>query len=373
MDDREKQIYEMVRRNKRREKIRNFIHKSKLIWVLDPYPYETHKIMPRTVVENYKREKIRQAYSWHYISRLQNEKAYKAGLAGIVTAPILASLAISKPLFFNFNFPIQMAFIFLSGMLFVLAGVIYSKRAPYFVKAFMEGEENKKYRAAPIREIHSSIFYEFLKLGRTYEITPQNIHELKNHLMAYKTAGILLMQGGSCYKVGFDAVGQAIIERFIYKLSDKKKFKVFEEYKRDDGEVGLRERSGPCTTYPVGDLYTRHLSIESVCDHYVTGLTPERVDGYHSDSDIVIKFYDPYIQTPDQIDKKSQIEPYTHGLDLLLKEEYLDTIVEELSYWQSWQRPLSRILSLWLYRLSLISFSIFLIYQASVVWGALKI
>jgi hypothetical protein len=373
MDDRDKQIYGIIRRNRRRERIRNFAHKSKLIWILDPYPYETHKIMPRTIVENYKREKIRQTYSWHNISRLQNEKAYKAGLAGIVTAPILASFAISKPLFVNFNFPIQMAFIFLSGILFVLAGIIYSKRAPYFVKAFMEGEENKKYRAAPIREIHSSIFYEFLKLGRTTEITPQNIHELENHQMAYETAGILLIQGGSCYKVGFDAVGQAIIERFIYKLSDKKRFKVFEEYKRDDGEVGLRERSGPWTTYPVGDVYIRHLSIEKVCDHYVTRLTPERVNGDHSENDIVIEFYDPYIKTPDQIDKNSQIEPYTRGLDLLLREEYLDTIVEELSYWQSWQRPLSRVFSLWLYRLSLLSFSIFLLYQASVVWNALKI
>jgi len=363
----------MVRLNRRRERIRNFLHKSKLIWILDPYPYETHKIRPRTVIENYKREKIRQTYSWHNISRLQNEKAYKAGLVGIVTAPILASFAISKPPSINFDFPIQMAFIFLSGILFVLAGIVYSKRVPYFVKAFMDSAENKKYRAAPIREIHSSIFYEFLKLGRTFEITPKNIHELKNHQMAFKTAGILLMRGGACYKVGFDAVGQATIERFIYKLSNNKNFKVFEEYKREDEEVGLRERPGPWTTYPAGDLYARHLSIEKVCDHYVTGLTPERVDSDHSANDIVIKFYDPYIQTPDQIDKNSQVEPYTHGLDLLLREDYLDTIVEELSYWQSWQRPLSRLLSLWLYRLSLLSFSIFLLYQASVVCEALKV
>lgn len=373
MDDREKQIYEIIRRNQRRERIKNFIHNSKLIWVLDPYPYETHNIMPRSVTENFKREKLRQTYSWHNISRLQNEKAYRAGLVGIVTAPILASLAISKPLFISFNFPIQMAFIFLSGILFVLAGVMYSKRAPYFVKAYMEGDENKKYKASPIREIHSSIYFEFLNLGRSKEITPENIHELQEHKMAFQAAGILLVRGGSCYKVGFDAFAQAIIERFIYKLANTESFKVFEEFERDDGEIGLRERYGPCTTYPAGEVYIRHLSIEPVCRHYVAGLTPERVVGDFFENDIVIKFYDPYIQTPDQINKNNQIEPYTHGLDFILKEEYLDTIVEELSYWQSWQRPLSRLFSLWLYRLSLLSFSVFLVYQASVVWDALKI
>ncbi|WP_305810342.1 hypothetical protein [Photobacterium kishitanii] len=135
------------------------------------------------------------------------KKAYKAGLAGIITAPILASLAINQPLFVSFEFPIQMAFIFLSGILFVLAGMIYNYRVPTFVKAYMEAEENKKYKAAPIGQIHSSIFFEFLNLGRATEITPKNLHEIQNHQMAYETAGLLLRQGGACYKVGFDVVG----------------------------------------------------------------------------------------------------------------------------------------------------------------------
>ncbi|EJG0322564.1 hypothetical protein C4D07_RS03160 [Vibrio parahaemolyticus] len=373
MDEQEKYINQMVKRNRRRERIRNFIHKSKLVWVLDPYPYETHKLRPRSIVENFKREKVRQTYSWHNISRLQNEKAYKAGLAGIITAPILASLAINQPLFVSFEFPIQMAFIFLSGILFVLAGVIYNYRVPTFVKAYMEVKENKKYKAAPISQIHSSIFLEFLNLGRTTEITPKNLHELQDHQIAYETAGLLLRQGGACYKVGFDEIGQAYIERLIYKLSEKKKFKVFEEYKRKDGELGLRERMGPCTTYSTGAIYVRHLKIEKACKHYISVSTPERVEGEFSKEDIVIDFYDPYIQTPNQIDKQDQLEPYTSDLSVILKEDYLDILVEEISYWQSWQRPFSRVLALWLYRLSLFSFGIFLIYQASIVWGALQI
>ncbi len=372
MDDRERQIYKMVQRNQRWEKIKHLIRKSKLIWILDPYPFETHN-SPRTVVENYKREKIRQTYSWHNISRFQNERSYKAGLAGIVTAPILASFAIDSPPIVNFDFPVQMAFIFLSGMLFVLASVIYNKRTPYFVKAFLEGEENRKYKAAPIKEIRSSILFEFLKLGRTIKITPKNLHELENHQMDYKAAGLLLVRGGTCYKVGFDERGQATIERFIYTIARKQTFNIFEEYTRDDGEIGLRKRAGPITTYPTGDIYIRHLSIERVSSHFVTKLTPERVDAQYTEKDIVLKFYDPYIKTPDQIDKNSLTEPYARGLDVLLMDEYLDTIVEEISYWQSWQRPVSRLLAIWLYRLSLLSFSVFLLYQASVVWNALTI
>ncbi|WP_305810339.1 hypothetical protein [Photobacterium kishitanii] len=113
--------------------------------------------------------------------------------------------------------------------------------------------------------------------------------------------------------------------------------------------------------------------MEKACKHYISVLTPERVEGELSEEDIVINFYDPYIQTPDQIDKQDQLEPYTSDLSVILKEDYLDILVEEISYWQSWQRPLSRVLALWLYRLSLLSFSLFLIYQASIVWGALQI
>ncbi len=372
MDERELQLVEMIRQNRRREKIRKFFHKSKLVWIFDPYPHETHKLYQRSVIESYKRDKIRQTYSWHNIARLQNEKAFKAGLAGIVTAPILAGLSISKPLFISFSFPIQMAFIFLSGILFVLAASIYNTRVPDFVRRFVESEESKKYKAIPMREIRSSIFLEFLKLGRTIEITPENIHELNKHQMAFQAAGIFLMQGGSCFKVGFDASGIAIIEKLLYRLAKKYKFKIYEEYKMEDDEIGLRERYGrPGVCYTAKNIYLRHLSIQNAKEHFVVGVSPERVCGTLNDNDIVIDFYDPYIQTEEQIEKIPQVEPYTHGLDKLLREEYIDTIVEELSYWQSWQRPLSRVSSLLLYRMSLLSFVVFLFFQGTIVLQAI--
>jgi hypothetical protein len=188
--------------------------------------------------------------------------------------------------------------------------------------------------------------------------------------MAFRTAGLLLVQGGSCFKVGFDVQGQALIEKLLYRLANKHGFKIYEEYSREDGEVGLRERRGPCVTIPAGEVYVRHLKLELVKEHYVTVLNPDRVLGDIGERDLLVKFYDPYIQTPDQIEKDKQIEPYADGLHNILQEEYAETIVDEMAYWQSWQRPFSRLATLWLYRASLLSFIVFLAYQANVVWRA---
>ena len=372
MDEKEKQIFQIIKKNKRREKLKNFLQKSKLVWILDPYPYETHKFHPRSVVESSKRDNLRNKYSWHNIARLQNEATYKAGLAGIITAPILAGISKNQSLSFNVDFPIQMAFAFLSGLLFVLATFLYQKRAPYFVQEYIKTPEQKKYKSAPIRQIRSSIFLEFLKLGRTIEITPENIHELSNHQTAFKTAGILLVQGGSCFKIGFDVVGQAHLEKLIFELSKKHKFKILTEYKQEDGETGLNELNGPSVIYHAGEIHLRHLHIQKAKEHFVSVLNPERSKVEIKDNDIVIDFYDPYIQTADQIDKNQLREPYTTGLDNLVQEEFLDTFVQELSYWQSWQRPFSRVLTLCLYNLSLLSFVIFLFFQSIAVWEAVQ-
>lgn len=365
-----KAYFEMIRRNRRRERIRKFLHSSRLVWILDPRPYETNRLYPRSVADDYRRDKLRKEYSWSNIARLQNEKALKAGLAGIVTAPVLASLAVADPLIIDFTFPIQMAFIFASGLLFVIATAVYSFRVPGFVKKSLEPAEHRRFKPETIREIASSILYEFLALGHDVEITPGNVHELAGHEIAFRTAGLLLVQGGACFKVGFDAQGEALIEKLLYRLANQHGFKIYEEYRRDDGEIGLRERSGPRRCIPMGEVYVRHLKLERAQEHHVAVLNPERISGALGERDLVIEFYDPYIETPDQIDKDKQVDPYAHGLHNILQEEYAETIVDELAYWQSWQRPFSRLSALWLYRVSLLSFIAFLTYQAGVVWMA---
>lgn len=364
-----KVYFEIIRKHRRREKIRKFLHSSRLVWLLDPRPYEA-PVLTRSVADEYSRDSLRMKYSWSSIARLQNEKTLKAGLVGIVTAPILASLAVANVPNFHYNFPVQMAFIFASGLLFVIATAVYNVRAPCFIKKYLEPADNKRFKPETIREIASSIQYEFLKLGCTIEITKHNVQELVSHERAYQTANILLSREEACFKVGFDAQGQALIEKLLFKLASRHGFKIFEEYKRDDKNMGLRLRSGPGWCIPAGKVYVRHLMLEKAQEHHVASTEAERDVGELGERDLVLKFYDPYIKTLHQLDKDKQVEPYALGLHNILHEEYADTIVEELAYWQSWQRPFSRLSAVWLYQIALLSFVIFLIYQSNVVWMA---
>lgn len=366
-------LYEMQKQHRREERIRKFLRNSWLMWIFDSRPYETHIFYPRSIVRNAQREKVRQFFSWHNISRLQNEKAYRVGLVGIITAPIFATLTVSEPFRMSFDFPIQMGFLFFSGISFVLATVIYNLRVPSFVRGFIETSEQKKHKATPIREIHSAIFLEFLKLGSILKVTPENVVSLSHKKTEFEVAEAMLSQGMECYKTGFDTVRRVYVERLLYALAEKHDFKIFEEKRLDNGEVTLKEGGWAGERYVASDLCIHHLHIKSIQECHQVISNPSVGKGSFSENDIVVDFYDASIKSHKDIDKKQEIEPYTLGLETLLREEYLDTIIEELSYWQSWQRPFSRVLSLLMYMFSIGFFSLFLIYQMYIVLSAIEL
>ncbi|VAW56203.1 hypothetical protein MNBD_GAMMA07-2443 [hydrothermal vent metagenome] len=107
---------------------------------------------------------------------------------------------------------------------------------------------------------------------------------------------------------------------------------------------GRLSLNGSNETDYMGDEFPRR-TVGTRDKHFITTLNPERIQGNYKNNDLVIKFYDPCIQTTDQIDKNSEIVQYTHGLENIIK-KYMETLTEELSYWQSWQRPFSRIITL---------------------------
>ncbi len=67
MDERENKIFEMVKLNRRREIIRKFLKNSKLVWILDPYPYETHIITYILIKRSFKKE------NWLILSTTPNQ------------------------------------------------------------------------------------------------------------------------------------------------------------------------------------------------------------------------------------------------------------------------------------------------------------
>ncbi|WP_331351999.1 hypothetical protein [Cellvibrio sp. UBA7671] len=350
-------LVEIILKNRKEQKRAKRIRFSKLAWILDTEPYETHQPFLRTVDERSAREKLRHQYSWHNLLRLQNEKAFKAGLVGIVTAPILAGLSNTESFPINLQFPNQMGLIFLSGLLYVIATAICNFRAPYFVQLYLMDEAKRKYRATPFSEIGAEIFKEFSKLAYAFRITPDDFHGLKPSEL--ELASAIHHQGGEGYKMGFSPRALAFIDKFLHTLSETHDFKLFES--RDNK---LQIKHGPGEIY-TGGIYIRHLYIESAHNHYLNMENSLNL----SSKDIVIDNINAPLQF-EAVSSGDAVEPYIYGLTTLIREEYLNTFIEELSYWQSRERPFSRIAVFWMYRLALITFTCFLIYQAFVVWQA---
>lgn len=343
---------------KKEQKRAKRIRSSRLAWILDSAPYETHQPFLRSVNEKSAREKLRHQYSWHNLLRLQNEKAFKAGLAGIVTAPILAGLSNIEGFPINLQFPNQMALIFLSGLLYVVATFFCNFRAPYFVQLYLLDDGNKKYRAAPFSEVGAEILKEFSTLAKTFYIPPDDFRDLKSSELELAMA--IHQQGGHVYKTGFSPRALAFIDKLLHRLSEKHNFKIFE---RRDKQLQIKYGAGEIYA---GGIYIRHLHIESARNHYLNMEDSLNL----TDKDIVIDSINASLKF-EATRSGDTAEPCIYGMEVLIREEYLNTLIEELSYWQSAQRPLSRVAVFWMYRLALVTFTCFLMYQAFVVWEAM--
>lgn len=349
---------EIIRKNKKDQKMRARIRRSRLMWILDASPYETHMLFLRSVDEQRARDHVRHTYSWHNLSRLQSESAFKAGLVGIVTAPILAGLSNYEGLPIALQFPNQMGLIFLSGLFYVLATTLCNLRVPFFVQLYLLDDERRRYRAIPFQEISTAIVKEFSNLASTIEITPEDFIHL--HPNEKEVVAVGFPQGHRFYKTGFLPPALAYIDKLFHKLSSKYEFQLLER----DGER-LRSKYGPGVIYG-SPLYIRQLDLASAQDHHLNSDNSLNL----TSNDVIVTSMDASLRL-EATQPGSLAESHVYGLDRIIREEYLDLYVEELSYWQSWQRPFSRVFVLWMYRLSLISFSCFLTYQAFVVWNAI--
>lgn len=337
--------------------------------MLDPRPYETHQFYPRGAANEHRRNQLRNAVSWHMIANYRNHVVFRSGVLGLVTAPIVAGISSASPQFLGINMPIQMGLIFLAGLLFVSATLLYQSRVPEAIERyFLDG--TSKSIATPEQLYRSFVYKQFLDLRAVQEITRSNLKELEGHKINFETAAIILLRNGRCYKVGFDVYALALIEKLLYRLAEDCGFNFYEEYERDDGERGLRKRSGPNVTYQSGDVFIRHMSLEPVSNHPVGSLTPERVEGKFSSRDLVLKLYDPGLSLPQDV---KSTERFVSGLEYLLDDSYRSTLQQELSYWKAWSRPFSRLLTLLLFYTSIAATGLFMLFQIKVVIGAVQI
>jgi hypothetical protein len=363
----ENQWAKIVLRYRRTQTIRKFLEASRLVWILDSCPYETHRISPRLINEEHRRNRLRNFVSWHNISRLQNQAAFRAGLIGLVTAPIFAGLTLKIPSALGIHFPIQMALIFLSGILFVTATTLYKLRVPEYVDEFLCDESRWKSVAIPESIYRTAMYKEFIDLGCAQEVTPSNLKDLIHQKNTFETAKAVHANGYRCFKIGFDVGALALIEKLLYRLSKECDFEIYEEYKREDGHIGLRKRSGPNTVFQGGDIFVRQLSIEHVRNHFAANLTIDRIEETASTNDIVVKLSDPHIVLADD---QLNMESIVDGLECLLEPEFRSVLTQELSYMQAWKRPLARVSVLCLYIASLISLILFMALQGKVVLDA---
>lgn len=105
-----------------------------LFWIFDPYLDEVYRFSVRETAQAYRRNKIRYFFSWEGLSKFLLAPVFKIGLTSIIVTPIIANAYISLRAtfgpFFDYKFPIQMGLLFLSGLLVVIARIIYELSCP---------------------------------------------------------------------------------------------------------------------------------------------------------------------------------------------------------------------------------------------------
>jgi hypothetical protein len=350
------------------ERRRDRLEKSKLYWIFDPKIKETHRIKPRDTEQTYQRANIRYFFSWEGLSKFLLAPFFKVGLTSIIFTPFIASIYNSfggkLEAYLGINFPIQMSFLFFSGLLVVIARVIYETFCPKLLKAYINNNPLYEKKLHNEQWIQTELEYCLLQYVYGLPISGGYLHR-RNQIQEMRqkdnsldenlhTSPILEL---APQRVGFNVYGMWLIENLLLRISKKTGHRLFVS-RYDEENYTERESLGELWDTNYTALYHADFCI---VDQYKADNTN------FSEGDLLIKFNETTHHVLDPYPQNGLIHNYINGISYITELGANDVIKEFIAENQNYWHPFARISITGILMLSMILLLGFLFIQANIV------
>ncbi len=371
MDNKEdlEELVERINECNKRKKFEERRKNCPLTWALDESPYSTSRAF---LFDDYKQTKfyyfVRKWVSWYQLSILSSMSVFKLGLSSIVIAPIIANVSrfAKDHLFFDYPFPIQMAFLFLSGLFYVVAIIVYSIRCPSYVSEMFQSKTVSPFLEERLRQLENDLilkiknFMEFRKIRQEPKNNFQRSTLKINLIIEPPSEGVIF---------GFSNVCQVYIEDFCKRIAKELGVQVFscENFKFElffsKTKPHEKTSSTLIKTENLKQLKVKRLlDIEPHKEFY--DIEALEKDGEKGD---ILLFWEPSdIQDVGKL-KYMNIFAEDTGIRSLINEKTERIVREILSEWKNYERPKSRLATLLSFMLSILFLLSYLLHQVYIV------
>lgn len=367
------------RKQKNRERLQRFMENNRLGWILHPAPFDRYyQLLPIPTKLEAARARFVRRLSWFSLLRKRSERTYQLGLGGIVVAPLVAWLVLHSGTQYAKSFPLQLGFLFFSGLAYVLACALAFWRCPDLVKEVSERKAN--YDPDRLRHWRILIEEEIYNLVTTKRY-PIDLAFNEFQPGEYSKKARQLFLGGLVpYQSGFDEHGQYQLEKAIIACAHKQGIAVYEETSShprrlspiNDASIRLRGREPH-----VVNLSIRQASKEEedfYRERHATQPGPQ--NRTHHDiplGSIIISWNPSGFQTKSEALADTPLAvQHIYGLHILYKVIDIERMAEAIASWQGRQNLVSRLLVSSLYMAAILLFGAFLAMQSWVVAQAIR-
>ncbi|MGU3627968.1 hypothetical protein [Comamonas sp. C24C] len=370
------------RQQNNRERLRHFMEKSRLGWILHPAPFDRYyQLFPIPTKLEAARARFVRRLSWFSLLRKRSERTYQLGLGGIVIAPLVAWLVLHSGTQYAKSFPLQLGFLFFSGLAYVLACALAFWRCPDLVKEVSEQKTN--YDPDRLRHWRVLIEEEIYNLVTTIKYPIDLAFDEFQPGEYSKKARQLFLGGFVPYQSGFCAHGRYQLEKAIIACAHQQGIAVYEE-----------TSSHPRRLSPINDAgirlggrepYIVKLSIRQASkeeeDFYrerhaaqsPAGRPQNRTHHEIPPGSIIISWNPSGFQTKSEALADTPLAvQHIYGWHTLYEVIDIERLAEAIASWQGRQNLVSRLLVSSLYMAAILLFGAFLAMQSWVVAQAIR-
>jgi len=370
------------RRRQRRERLHRFMEESWLGWLLHPDPFgKYYHRFPLPPELEAARARFVRRFSWFALLRKRSERMYQLGLGGIVMAPLVAWIVLHSGPAHAQAFPLQLGFLYFSGLGYVLACAWVAWRCPDLVKevferqAVYDPERKPHWRVLIEEEIRALVSVRAYPMELAFD----------DHLPGEnsKQARQLFLGGHEPHQSGFGSFGRCRLEEVIVTCAHERGLEVYEESTPPERSLSRIKAPGQVLEgrepYVVS-LWIRQASEEEQQRYRGRQAEPSLEDEYPPNGPkgappgaLVLGWHSRGFELkPDAFSDTPVAVKHLHGLRTLYEVIGVERLAEAVAGWQGRQNLWSRLFASGLYLIALVAFGVFLTMQSWIVVQAVR-